>query len=638
MADFRKCALAVAVLALFLGTAVTAQAQAFNCVANTGVPPLVRGEGLTELTGDIVLNCTGGTAIPGPYAVPRGLGNAPPTVNIQIFLNTNITSRLLADPWNEALLMINEPGPAGPFNTCTSATTFTTPDITNNCNIFQGRKVGENSVLFPGVPVLPPGSTGVTTYRITNIRANASAVAPGGSGTPGQLIALISATPASFGQSAGAVVSPSFPINNPQQIVGFVTNGLEFVVRTAANDGTLSTTFSFQQCVTRNNNNDTNRRKTGFAVLRYTELFPTSFKTRTVQATNTIPANLDIALPVNVQNVPGFIYNSESGYVNPNLGTPLCSALSAGCAGLADYSTRLRAAFTNVPTGVRLFASVRHIGSTTNNSGRLIGSETGAFFPVTALADATYSASGNGVTGGGLQADIAAAEIPIVNGAGTAVWEIMSQDPLTAGRVEFGVFASYVADVANNVPASPSQASISGSFAPAPPAISASDGAKSSATLPIPRFVELGSSRNMFRIQICLTNLLFPYVTNQVGFDTGLSIANTSRDPFGTALQTGTCTLNWYGVNAPAAVTTPTVTPDALYVNLASVLAPNFGGYMIAQCRFQYAHGFAFISDVGARNLAMGYLALVIPALSDNTRPADNQGFVPTGTGEVLGN
>jgi len=34
---------------------------------------------------------------------------------------------------------------------------------------------------------------------------------------------------------------------------------------------------------------------------------------------------------------------------------------------------------------------------------------------------------------------------------------------------------------------------------------------------------------------------------------------------------------------------------------------------MIAVCNFQFAHGFAFISDLGARNLAMGYLALVIP-------------------------
>ena len=39
-------------------------------------------------------------------------------------------------------------------------------------------------------------------------------------------------------------------------------------------------------------------------------------------------------------------------------------------------------------------------------------------------------------------------------------------------------------------------------------------------------------------------------------------------------------------------------------------------------CNFQYAHGFAFISDVGARNLAMGYLAIVIPDPGTGTRSA----------------
>ena len=46
---------------------------------------------------------------------------------------------------------------------------------------------------------------------------------------------------------------------------------------------------------------------------------------------------------------------------------------------------------------------------------------------------------------------------------------------------------------------------------------------------------------------------------------------------------------------------------------------------MFAVCNFQYAHGFAFISDVGARNLAMGYLALIIPdpgTVSSGTRNA----------------
>jgi hypothetical protein len=45
---------------------------------------------------------------------------------------------------------------------------------------------------------------------------------------------------------------------------------------------------------------------------------------------------------------------------------------------------------------------------------------------------------------------------------------------------------------------------------------------------------------------------------------------------------------------------------------------------MIAVCNFQYAHGFAFISDLGAQKLAMGYLALVIPdpGSSSNSRNA----------------
>ena len=40
------------------------------------------------------------------------------------------------------------------------------------------------------------------------------------------------------------------------------------------------------------------------------------------------------------------------------------------------------------------------------------------------------------------------------------------------------------------------------------------------------------------------TNLLFPYVTNANGFDTGIAISNTSADPFSTATGSGTCTLS----------------------------------------------------------------------------------------------
>jgi hypothetical protein len=110
------------------------------------------------------------------------------------------------------------------------------------------------------------------------------------------------------------------------------------------------------------------------------------------------------------------------------------------------------------------------------------------------------------------------------------------------------------------------------------------------------------------------TNLLYTFVTNQGGFDTGLTISNTGSDPFGTAGQGGSCKLNFYGQNAPTPVSSGNIAPGATYTTLTSVSAPTFQGYMIATCNFPYARGFAFISDLGARNLAMGYLAQVICA------------------------
>ena len=118
------------------------------------------------------------------------------------------------------------------------------------------------------------------------------------------------------------------------------------------------------------------------------------------------------------------------------------------------------------------------------------------------------------------------------------------------------------------------------------------------------------------------TTLLYPFITNQAGFDTGVTISNTAKDPFGTAGQTGTCTLNFYaGATAtlPSPITTPTIAPGDTYTFLASTSVPGFQGYMIAVCNFGFAAGFAFISDLGARNLAMGYLPT--PICNPRTNP-----------------
>jgi len=68
------------------------------------------------------------------------------------------------------------------------------------------------------------------------------------------------------------------------------------------------------------------------------------------------------------------------------------------------------------------------------------------------------------------------------------------------------------------------------------------------------------------------------------------------------------------------------VASGTVYTTLASTAAPGFTGYMFAWCNFEFAHGFAFISDIGARNLAMGYLALVVnngTVVRSNAPPAE---------------
>jgi len=199
-----------------------------------------------------------------------------------------------------------------------------------------------------------------------------------------------------------------------------------------------------------------------------------------------------------------------------------------------------------------------------------------------------------------------------------------------------------------------------------------------SLTAEVPRFLDstTADDRTVLTInQNCKTVLLFPYLVQMGDWDTGIAIANTSIDPFGTVNQSGACTLNFYGVAGGATVnanlssniglqTTPTIPAGGMFVMTlyggggvqdisgtftgcsgTNCQLPGFRGYMIASCNFQYGHGFAFISDLGAQKLAQGYLALVIPYRSSmyasplGGRPAQNAGLgAAPNEGEQLGN
>ncbi|MCX6589106.1 MAG: hypothetical protein NTX13_21275 [Acidobacteria bacterium] len=619
MADFRKWFPVLAVASLMFGAAASANAQpAFSCSTNAGVPPIVRAEGLTELVGDLILNCTGG--------VPTAAGAAVPQVNFQIFLNTNVTSRLLSDPWSEALLMIDEPNgaanSAGNLRYCTTLGGCTMTGVgtaggvnylagdsrnTNPANVFQGRQAGANQIVWLGVPIDPPGTTATRIVRITNVRANANQLGVSSTLIPTQIVMFVSATS-----------TTSIPINNPQQTVAFIQPGMTFSTRTLSS-------ANYLQCVSNNSSAATSSSSAMTStrhILRFTEGFASAFKKRV----NGLEGNADTNVAPIDQNTPNNNFFTESGFYNANV-------VSAGnntgglttniaSAGLASQGTRLMARFTNVPAGVVLYASV--YGVTSSSTPALTGA---AVASNSALRLVSTDASGSGsfsavsATNSSSESSLAIASAPISlsNGAGTAVWEVVVANPFQVQDFEVAVSVAYVANTSNNLPGL-GTASVAGSFAPLSTVTTASTSNLQ------PRFADTSSARTLFNVNACSTNILFPFLTNQVGFDSGIAIANTSTDPFGTAPQAGPCKLNYYGETtgggaAPAAQTSAVVPSGrTLTATLSSggnygiAATPGFQGYVIAQCNFQYGHGFAYISDVGANRIAEAYLALVMDA------------------------
>jgi len=132
----------------------------------------------------------------------------------------------------------------------------------------------------------------------------------------------------------------------------------------------------------------------------------------------------------------------------------------------------------------------------------------------------------------------------------------------------------------------------------------------------------------------CVTNILFPFLTNQVGFDTSVQIANTSSDKLafpsgGASAQNGTCTLTFYptdlttqtatasgSVGTPSQVTTPTIAAGGTYAFQQSGTSfKGQSGYMFAVCRFLDAHAFSFVvnGSVSTGTISQGLLGLIIP-------------------------
>jgi hypothetical protein len=626
--NFRRWLTVLSVLVLFTGLASAQTPIVSSLVCQTGqgtVTPLLRGEGNTELVGDIVLTCTGGNALAAGTQIPQ--------VNITVSLGAPVTSRLLAattspalpagtGTLSEAVLFVDEPGtnsgplagygPNAPQKVCPTpvsgciayaqdisgfkvpvSTPGTSPATQDVPNVYQGIVLG-NQVTFNGVPVLPPATSGFArTFRITNIRIAANYLY-----NPASTVAV----------SASISTNPStyLPIGTAQPIVGYVSKSL---------NGSASIGTTRTQCES--------PVKGQIAKLTFTEQFATAFKTRVAPVSGTV---LGYGTTT-AQNIPGSLYNSESGLTIAGLAG--IASTSTTVAGLADFGTRLKATFVNVPVGIsHLYVDPTPDGVTAPAA---IGDTSTTGYAQ--LVTSEGAAAGSFVTATGPQ------EITIASDqTATAVWEVTNVNSSNLDSLSFNVYVTYTPDSANNRPTGTGQVILS--YAPV---VTGSAAAAASSTLSVPRFANVGiNAGDIMKIIPCRTVLLWPYVTTFTGFNTGIAISNTSKDP-GTDVisggvkgatataQGGTCDLYLYGAaefgTAPTMpITTPRIEAGTTYsADLASLLGSSYSvstGYLFGVCNFQYAHGYAAISDVHFDKFLSSYLALVVngPGTNPATR------------------
>ncbi len=176
------------------------------------------------------------------------------------------------------------------------------------------------------------------------------------------------------------------------------------------------------------------------------------------------------------------------------------------------------------------------------------------------------------------------------------------------------------------------RATVSASFAPLSAAL------VGSADAPSPRFVpSLSAAESEVEFAACRTTLLFPFVTSQAGFDTGLIITHGSLPALGGVGEArgGACDLHFFGVGPEGQAellvqhTTVIEPGEQLVFTFADgnparniIRMDQFQGYLIADCRYPGARGYAFMSDGvgGIADLAMGYLAPVITLDSSGRR------------------
>jgi len=584
-------------MALFVSMASAALpvASTQTCTITAAAAPSIRTEGIAEQVGDLVITCTGG---PAPVANGNDIG----FVNITVDYGVPVTSVVIGGFGVEAQVTLDEPLQTGGYTAiracalgaaapaaatvglapsnapCTigaGAVAGVIDDVTAS-NVFQGYIVSTNAnaVEFDNVPIQALAANTQHILRVTNVR-----VTPGGS----PVVATV--TFKAVGASLVGLTAATATATVATPATGLVPSVTGTGITVCGSTNLAGTTAS-----------------PNYAILTFKEGFATAFKPIDASIYAAAAANTGVTGSKKVGSVTFNKYQTESGFTGGVAG-----------AGAATSPTRVKATFTGLDKNIAYYISLNNVDAY-NVAGATVRANLLKQSPGAGIAMETQATGAANyepvVAGQNANGTVPVAKLTVSStGTAQAVWEITTPDQASVDALQFAVYAVFSTASSPTPSTSPT---VQLGFAPT-----------TAATAPnatwIPRFLAPAAAGAFAPILKCQTSLLFPFITNQSGFETGIAIANTSADPFQTQATNGTCAVQFYGTNAPAAAV---VFGPAAGVNAGTVSAAtasslglvNFQGYGIATCNFQFAHGFAFVQgNAGASNsTAMGYLPVVL--------------------------
>jgi hypothetical protein len=542
MLNSRKLFRALALAGLFALGSVSSFAQICSGLLTT-TNLAVRPEGLTELTGDIVVQCQPAAGQPtGSAVLPASF-----TVLVQLTQGVAVTNTATTGASAPAIIFGNSGIPVG----------------------------GSTVIAYPaGLPnAISIGATPATTadsFTIQGIRINANAAAQAG-------ISSVSATLVITTISAGGTTV--LPLaNNPSLVATILPKSLNFSVVGGSNGlaSPLPGATTLPICITNNS-------ISGF--FRFSENFSNVLRNQSQEnpgATNPTRVRIVISgLPANVT----LLVPNSSFTTGRNILTP-----TPGSVGSSVTGSTINTIYTPQAGDVRY----------------------GAEYVNPMPPPTTFGNNGAGTYG--------PASATIEYDVETITFAPGSGAPNNSTATLDTLMIPFIVRYTGGPTVGVGTATARGGLGPV---------TTSAAT--IPRFADVTDQATIFSTERCATTLLWPYVTTDGGFDTGIAIANTTSDPspFTTPNQVGACTITPFGryasgASLPAAGTTPNISAGTVWAAAltdspifagGAAMGPGFSGYLIAQCDFQLAHGYGFLSTyglVGSNAVAQGYLALVL--------------------------